>query len=191
MKTAFIGIDYIIDIMHPDGKIARSAEQATQRDVISKANQILHLAEERGWLKLLVKVGFSANYVEQPKDSPMFSKANQFGALMLGHKGTDFHPDLHADKADMVIIKPRVSAFYCTELEAVLRANKIERLVIAGVSTVMTVQSTARDAHDRDYQVVIVEEACAAPTQVEHESSIAFLTQIASVVNCQQLSEMV
>lgn len=191
MKTAFIGIDYIIDIMHPDGKISRSAQHAATRHVIDKVNQILDIADDKNWLKLLVKVGFSANYTEQPKDSPMFAQAKQFGALSLASEGTDFHPDLHANKADMVIIKPRVSAFYCTELEAALRANKIERLIIAGVSTSMTVQSTAREAHDRDYQVIIVEEACAAPTQAEHDSSIEFLKNIASIVTIDQLAKMI
>lgn len=189
MRTAFIGIDYIIDIMHPDGKIARSAEQAASRQVIANANKILAIAEKNNWLKLLVKVGFSANYTEQPKDSPMFAKAKQLGALSLVGRGTDFHPDLHADKANMVIIKPRVSAFYCTELEAALRANKIERLIIAGVSTSMTVQSTSREAHDRDYQIIVVEDACAAPTLQEHDSSIEFLKNIAHVVNVQQLEK--
>ncbi|WP_392563603.1 isochorismatase family cysteine hydrolase [Orbus wheelerorum] len=187
MKTAFIGIDYIIDIMHNDGKIASSAPLAKKRHIIEKANQILDIASSKGWLKLLVKVGFSANYIEQPKNSPVFAKANQLGALMLGQKGTDFHPELDADKADMVIIKPRVSAFYCTELEAVLRANKIERLIIAGVSTAMTVQSTAREAHDRDYEVVIIEDACAAPSEEMHVSSIEFLKSIATVIDTEQL----
>lgn len=190
MKTAFIGIDYIIDITHPDGKIARSAQQVEQRQVIANANKALAIAESKGWLKLLVKVGFSANYTEQPKDSPMFAQAQQFGALSLASKGTDFHPDLHAEKADMVIIKPRVSAFYCTELEAVLRANKIERLVIAGVSTVMTIQGTAREAHDRDYQVVIVADACAAPTEKEHDDSIDFLKSIALITTTKQLNQL-
>ncbi|WP_392562909.1 isochorismatase family cysteine hydrolase [Orbus sturtevantii] len=187
MKTAFIGIDYIIDIMHPEGKIARSASQAAERNIIANANQILTIADSKGWLKLLVKVGFNANYIEQPKHSPVFSKANQIGALTLGEIGTDFHPDLHTDKVDMIIVKPRVSAFYCTELEAVLRANKIEQLIIAGVSTAMTVQSTAREAHDRDYAVVIIEDACAAPTQDEHDSSIKFLNNIATVMSTAQL----
>lgn len=36
MRTAFIGLDYIIDIMHPEGKIARSATHALERDVIKR-----------------------------------------------------------------------------------------------------------------------------------------------------------
>lgn len=44
MRTAFIGLDYIIDIMHPSGKIARCAAQASERQIISKANHALAIA---------------------------------------------------------------------------------------------------------------------------------------------------
>lgn len=109
------------------------------------------------------------------------------GAIELGTRGTEFHPDLEADLADVVVIKPRVSAFYCTDLEAALRANKVQRLVLAGVSTAWTVQATARDAHDRDYQVVIVEDACAAASEEEHQESMKLLGQIARVVEVEGL----
>lgn len=189
-KTAFIAIDYIIDIMHPEGKIPSCAAQSAQRQVIAKANHILAQAKQQGWLSILVKVGFNANYLAQPKDSPLFGQANQYGALNLDGHGTDFHPELAVDKADLTIIKPRVSAFYATPLEAILRANKIERLVIAGVSTLFTVQSTAREAHDRDYQVVIVEDACAAATLEQHQASIEFLSLIATITTTEQLADL-
>jgi nicotinamidase-related amidase len=44
----------------------------------------------------------------------------------------------------MVVIKPRVSAFYGTDLESALRARKIERVVLAGVSTTWALQAAAR-----------------------------------------------
>ena len=52
MRTALIGLDYIIDIMHPTGKIARSAEQCIERKVIEKANTALTIADEKKWLKI-------------------------------------------------------------------------------------------------------------------------------------------
>lgn len=53
---------------------------------------------------------------------------------------------------DAVVVKHRISPFYATGLEAVLRAQRVERLVIAGVSSTWAVQAAARDAHDRDYR---------------------------------------
>jgi nicotinamidase-related amidase len=190
MNTAFIGLDYIVDIMHADGKIARSAPQAAERNVISHANTALKHARDKGWLSILVKVGFKPGYHECPAWSPMFGKAKQFGALALAGPGTAFHPDLQHDLADLVIEKPRVNAFYGTLLEPALRAQRIERLVIAGVSTAWAVQSIVRDAHDRDYRVVILEDACAAVTLEEHQSSIAMLRGIAQVISMSELASL-
>jgi biuret amidohydrolase len=190
MKTAFIGLDYIFDIVHPDGKLPRNLAQVQKRSVIAKANRGLHISRDKGWLTVLVKVGFAPGYVNQPKDSPFFGGANKIGALELGTKGTEFHPDLEAGLADIVVVKPRVSAFYGTDLETALRANKVERLVLAGVSTAWAIQATARDAHDRDYQVVIVEDACAAASEEEHEASVALLSHIAKVVKTENLASL-
>ncbi|MGN7963970.1 cysteine hydrolase family protein [Brucella sp. 22210] len=190
MKTAIIALDYIVDIMHPDGKIARSAQHAMERDIIAKANRAFEIAREKHWLVIHVKVGFSSGYNEQPKHSPMFGRAHEFRALELGKTGTEFHPDLHLDPSDVVITKPRVSAFYGTSLEPLLRANLIERLVVTGVSSTWAVQSTVRDAHDRDYRVVVIEDACAAASEEEHRASMKMLSTIATIVTVEELNKL-
>lgn len=190
MKTAFIGLDYIVDIMHPDGKIARSAGHAAARQVIRHANAALAHAKARDWLRVLVKVGFRPGYHEAPAFSPMFGKAREFGALALGAPGTAFHPELDAGLADYVVDKPRINAFYGTPLEPLLRAQEVQQLVVAGVSTAWAVQSLVRDAHDRDYRVVVIEEACAAASEEEHASSIALLRGIARVISITELASV-
>jgi nicotinamidase-related amidase len=108
-------------------------------------------------------------------------------ALKLGERGSDFHPELKISGDHLVMVKPRVNAFYGTPLEAALRANAIQRLVIAGVSSTWAVQSTARDAHDRDYQVCILEDACAAGDDAEHQSSMQLLSSIARLIHVDEL----
>ncbi|WP_315709987.1 cysteine hydrolase family protein [Brenneria uluponensis] len=190
MNTIIIALDYIVDIMHPDGKIARSARHAFERNVVEKANSALEIARSKRWPVVLVKVGFSPSYIEQPKHSPMFGRVHEFGALNLDGPGTAFHPDLHVEPSDLVLIKPRVSAFYGTVLEAVLRSKAIDRIVLAGVSSTWAVQSTARDAHDRDYSVVVVEDACAANSEEEHQESMKVLATIAEIVSVADLKDL-
>ncbi|MFF4740863.1 isochorismatase family cysteine hydrolase [Streptomyces sp. NPDC001262] len=190
MRTALIGLDYIVDIMHPDGKIARCASQAAEREIVTRFNAAKKIARERGWLTVLVKVGFEAGYHDQPRHSPMFGRAHEFGALDLTGPGTNFHADLHVDAQDIVIAKPRVSAFHGTRLQQALSASGIERVVLCGVSTVWAVQSTARDAHDRDYRVVIAEDACAAPSPEEHEASVRMLSGIATITTTDALADL-
>ncbi|HIE2327849.1 TPA: isochorismatase family cysteine hydrolase [Pseudomonas aeruginosa] len=190
MNTALIGLDYIVDIMHPDGRIARCAEQAALRGVVARFNRALAVAEQRGWLRIAVRVGFEPGYPDLPEHSPIFAAAQALGALDLCGRGCAFHPDLKRDAVQMEVLKPRISAFYATRLEDVLRARRIERLVLAGVSTTWAVQAAARDAHDRDYQVLVLEEACAAASDEEHRRSIEVLGGIARIVTLDQLAAL-
>ncbi|AXT45921.1 MULTISPECIES: cysteine hydrolase family protein [Chromobacterium] len=190
MNTAFIGLDYIHDIMVDGGKVARCAEHARQRGVIAAANQAIAEARRRGWLVVQVKVGFSPSYVEQAKNSPLFGRAHEFGALDLSGPGTAFHPDLDVRPEDAIVIKPRVSAFYATSLEAVLRAHRIERLILSGVSSTWAVQAAARDAHDRDYQVLVLEDGCAAASEEEHRTSMRQLETIARIIRLDELAAL-
>ena len=190
VRSSFIGLDYIVDITHPSGKLSGAAAQVAGRGVIAKANQALAIARERGWLTVLVRVGFSPGYPEQPKQSPLFGRVNEINALALGEAGTGFHPDLWVGLADLVTVKPRVSGFYGTNLDAALRANKIDRLIIAGVSSAWAVQATVRDAHDRDFQIYIAEDACAAADEEDHWISMRMLSRIAKIIHVDDMAAL-
>lgn len=187
MATALVALDFINDIVDPAGKIAGSAAEVAARGTLAKAHYALTVARERGWLPILVRVGFADGYASVPKSSPIFAHAPKLGALKLGTWGTEFHPALGAKTSDAVILKPRVSAFYGSGLEALLRANHVERLVVCGVSTAWAVQATVRDGHDRDYEMVVVEDACAAADEEEHNASLRLLSRIARVVRAEDL----
>ena len=77
MATAFIGLDYINDIVHPEGKISHIAEPAAERGIIAKVNRALEIARNKEWLTILVKVGFSKGYLDHPKRSPFFGKLHE------------------------------------------------------------------------------------------------------------------
>ena len=188
MKKALLVIDFINDIVHPDGKIPSCALHAQEQNAITHANQALAYARKNDWIVILVKVGFESHYYAQPKNSPIFGLANQYQALQLGGFGTDLHEDLDVQTSDFIIEKPRISPFYGTPLEAVLRANHIDHLYLTGVSTTLAIQSTTRDAHDRDYQVTIIEDACAADSQQTHQQSIELLSRLAEVISVEQLT---
>jgi len=52
------------------------------------------------------------------------------------------------------------------------------------------VQSTVRDAHDRDYEVFVLEDACAAATKSVHQSSMELLSAIAKVIRVEDLERL-
>lgn len=186
-STALIVIDFINDIVNPESKTAPSAKYVADHQVIAHANQCIAYARQQNILLLFVKISFSKDYKECPENSPIFSRAKQLGIFQLNTPGTEFYSELDIQESDPVIIKHRVSAFYNTDLETYLRAQGIKKIFLSGVSTDMTIQLTAREAHDRDYQVVIVEDACGAANENVHRTTIESLLRIAKIIKSSEL----
>jgi nicotinamidase-related amidase len=79
--------------------------------------------------------------------------------LIAGEPGNDFVPELRPATGELVVEKPGKGAFYATALEQELRQRHITHLAICGVTTEVCVQTTMREANDRGYESVLVEDA--------------------------------
>ncbi len=181
--TLLLVMDMMNDIVAEDGFNAKTyGVQVKERNVLANTANAIAAARKAGTKIGYVRVGFSSDYREAPPASPIFSGARNNGIFQLGTKGTEVHPALAPQPGDFDIVKHRVSPFYGTALEPILRAHAIERLVLCGVSTNGVVHSGARDAHDRDYEVVILEDCCAGVTPDEHAHAIACLGRYATIV---------
>lgn len=91
------------------------------------------------------------------------------------------------NKDEPIIIKHRVSAFFGTPLELVLRNNNITDLYICGVATDLAVQAAARDAHDRDFVVHVVEDCCGEANELDHTTSLVPLKKISNVITLNEV----
>ena len=79
--------------------------------------------------------------------------------LIDGEPGADFVPALAPKAGDMVISKPGKGAFYGTPLGDILRLRGITHLIFGGVTTEVCVQTTMREANDRGYECLLIEDA--------------------------------
>ena len=79
--------------------------------------------------------------------------------LVDGEPGNDIVPELAPAPGEAVIVKPGKGAFHATRLDDMLRAQRITHLIFAGVTTEVCVQTTMREANDRGYDCLLVEDA--------------------------------
>ncbi len=187
MKSLYLVLDMENDLVHADGPSGKSpmGAQVVSRKLLPLTAAAITKARAAGVMIGFVRVGFSPDYKECPQNSPIFSPARQNGLFKLGTWGSEIHPDLPVAPADIQVVKHRVSPFYSTNLEVQLRAKGIERIYCSGVSTQAVVQATVRDGHDRDYEMIVLEDCCAAHSEAEHANSIGSLGRFCKVESSQ------
>ena len=134
--------------------------------------------DEVGAVVALVHVAFSASAVDrlsQPVDAPPLLSA--FPA-----DWADFAPEIGSLHADIIITKRHWGAFHGTELDLQLRRRGISTIVLAGIATNFGVESTAREAWQHNYAVVVAEDAVTSVGEDLHKFAIdKILPRIARV----------
>lgn len=95
--------------------------------------------------------------------------------------GAEFY-EVQPQSDDYVVTKHRYSAFVGTDLDLVLRSNGFQTMLFAGVATNVCVESTLRDAYHRNYNVILVEDCCAAYSAEEHAGTLANVSKHFGIV---------
>ena len=158
-RTALV----VIDLQR--GTAAMPAAPHPASDVVAHAAAIAHALRAAGGTVVLVRVTPSTDGREalRPRtDMP---------AWHPGHRPPDWAeivPELGPEPGDLVITKRQWGAFYGTELDLQLRRRGIDTILLAGISTNVGVESTARDAYERGYDQVFVEDAMTARSPDDH-----------------------
>lgn len=109
-------------------------------------------------------------------DSPSWlsragGKAKEMHICTPDKWGSDFYR-IDPRDASCIVTKNRYSGFFETNLDLILRSRGVDTLLIAGVATNVCVESTARDAFNRNYSVIMLEDCCGAFDEEEHESAV-------------------
>ncbi|NNM71439.1 cysteine hydrolase family protein [Enterovirga aerilata] len=99
----------------------------------------------------------------------------RIGALRAGTPDIEISPAAGLAPGDIVIDKTRYSSLIGTDLERMLRARGVERVIVGGVTTSMCVETTVRDLGQRDFETIVVRDACGDFAADRHEASLAAL----------------
>jgi nicotinamidase-related amidase len=128
--------------------------------LLERLGAALDAGREAGSTIVYVKIGFRPGHPEISPRNRTFSGLASSGAFVLG-ESSEIHPSVAPHESDVVVVKRRVSAFAGSDLDVVLRARGIERLVLTGISTSGVVLSTLRAAADLDFAITVLRDGCA------------------------------
>jgi nicotinamidase-related amidase len=162
-QTALVLIDL------QKGILGRQTAPHSASDVLARSVRLADRFRAAGGLVVLVHVSFSADggdRLTQPTDEPPPPPATQPG-------WDEISPALGRGPKDIVITKRQWGAFYGTQLDLQLRRRGIKTIVIGGIATNFGVESTARDAFERGYALVFVEDAMAGLSDQAHAFAIS------------------
>lgn len=188
-KSALICIDLVNEMVSKGGKLAAKGYLSfvEENDTLNKVKSLQKKFRDNNLDIFHVKISFSENYIEHPGNSPLFGKAREFKALQANSWGTEFAEDVKPMTEEKTIVKRRVSAFYATDLEIALRSRGVDTIFLAGVSTDLAIESAARDGHDRDFNIVVMADCCAAANKNDHSKSLETLQKISKILTLDEL----
>jgi len=115
---------------------------------------------------------------------------NGIQITIRGTDGCRIVSGLDVAASDPVIVKKRYSAFFKTDLEHVLERLMPDELVLAGINTHACVRTTAIDAYQRDWKVIVASDCVDSYDREHHEISMKYMQdKIASVMSNAEISE--
>jgi ureidoacrylate peracid hydrolase len=159
----------VVDVQND---FVESQTSACAAEILPRLKQMLTAARKVG-----VKIVYTQAFVSDQTSSDVWRSGlskRPHGAAFCrqGSRGSEIHSEVTPLAGDIVIPKYRYSAFIGTNLEVILRAHEVKSLIFTGLATNVCVESSVRDAYQRDYWTVMVSDCTAASAPDLHHASL-------------------
>jgi len=183
-KCALLIIDMQRDFLEPGGfGDMLGNDVSLLRRAIEPTQALLGAARAADLLILHTREGHRADLSDLPpakkargRFATGIGDAGPMGRILIrGEPGHDIIPELHPKPGEPVIDKPGKGAFHATDLHAILANRGISQLLVCGVTTEVCVNTTVREANDRGYDCLVVEDCCASYFPDFHHAALEMI----------------
>lgn len=170
-STALLLIDFQRDFLEPGGfGESLGNDVSLLRQALGPAARVLAAARRAGLTVIHTREGHRPDLADlAPAKARRGNPSRRIGdpgpmgrLLVRGERGHDLVPEVAPLPGEPVVDKPGKGAFHATDLSALLQHRAIRSLIVCGVTTEVCVHTTVREANDRGYDCLVVEDAVAS-----------------------------
>jgi nicotinamidase-related amidase len=159
----------IVDMLNDFFKEASLAEKRSA--LVASINDVVEIFRKND----LPVIWIRQEYEPDLSDAPLIMRSSGKRITISGTDGCEILRELSYKPSDKVVVKKRFSAFWKTDLEDILIAIHPKVIVMAGINTHACIRTTAIDAYQRDYRVVLVQDCVGSYDDEHHRMTVKYL----------------